>query len=423
MNYIEMSEQTLIFKPDDRGRRYFGVHMLTPFYDRINPYTKLKREKDIHDLEKDLTEETATKILTNLIPFVNSRPMNLAILLGVSYDVVRPDDDRRRFKDAVKFLLNAANEGEETLVVSIDPSFMPSPQGYDKLRTISACLASLLEDDTDKGATIIIPKVTITVNNNPVTDWLQYSSVDKETKKELSKYLLLTCTLMDMATKKSAVFHFIFLKYPLTSAYSKTPFDKRQNLFNIHSKEKTIETYIANEQCQYKDGGFYKAIEQLATQPTIQTVYFASAASAHTKSALIKNGEYYLPEKKLYEFGYSDLWYTDNRYLQGICDVLTLMRKIATAGKSVFFITLDTKQPAFAHPSIRVEYDPLYEKQAYAVPFLEDTTFDLSNPFISYGKYDPTKNNPFIPHRKVTGGKRTRKTSKKRSTRKHKRRV
>jgi hypothetical protein len=116
------------------------------------------------------------------------------------------------------------------------------------------------------------------------------------------------------------------------------------------------------------------------------------------------DGTLYKPKQSVREFGESNKWWVDNRYLQGFCEILTWMRKVAMAGKPVFFITLDRKHPTFAHSSVDIAYDPT-SSQPYLVPFVEDTTFSMNNPFEVYTP---------------KGGKRrqTRRMTKKRSTRK-----
>lgn len=376
---------------------YIADHILNSYYKSLN-------SSELHDVDQNLTEVKAATIVNSLVPYISSKPMNLAVLLGVAFDLVRPDDDRRRFKNAVKFLLDTVNEGDETFVLSVDPGFNILPIGFDKIRTIVKCIQTLTEGSD--------PEISITIHEDSRVNWLQYTTLDEATKKDFSKYKLLKYTLTDMKTKKSGIFNFMFLKYPLSSAYSSDPFSKKIDIIDIHKGTKTIDTYVADAKCQYTYDSFYKTIERVATQPTVKTVYFASAASSHNRSPIYINTEAYLPREKIYEFGVTNYWYTDNRYLQGICDILTLMRRIADSTKPVFFITLDSFQPTFAHPSVSLTYDPKYAKVPYLVPFNSTTTFDLSNPFVLHPEIKESK-----------GGKRKTRRSKKskeRKTRKQK---
>ena len=384
-------------KPD-----ILALDVLRRFYSKENPYYIGKRLTDrevnqtVNDLHINLTDEKVTSIINNLIPFVNATPRNLAVLFGVAYDLNNPDMDRRRFKEAVKFLLDTVEEGKETFVLSIDPEFTVLPIGFDSLRTIPKCMSTLVEDT-----------ISVTIHEDTKVNWLKNIRLTISQKKDLSKYFVLKYTLTDTVNNKSGVFYFMFLKYPLSSKYAANPFIKSKDMINIHKGVKTIDTYIANDLCQYDDNSFYKAIEKLATQPRIQSVYFASAVSSHDRNPLIINSKMYRPTEKIFEFGTINYWYTDNRYLQGICEVLTLMRRIAETAKPVFYIILDSLQPTFAHPSLHVIYDAKYPKAPYVVPFLPNTTFDLSNPFVYYKDYEENSN-------KAKGGKRkTRKQTRK----------
>jgi hypothetical protein len=337
----------------------------------------------------EIDTPTLVTILTNLSTFVSTKEsLDLAVLLGVAYDTIHPDYDRRRFKYALN-LLARNSTGRDQLVLCVDPNF--------SLANIAKTFATLVD------TTFHVDPLNIILDKK-VSYISEIELVDKNVP-------LIETTIVNAAGVSTKVY-FLFIKYALTSEHRRNIFFSDRNLINVQKGTKTISTYIEDEKCQYGKDTFYGALETLATQPTIKSVYVASSVSSHRIGFLeYNNTTFYKPQQTVREFGDTNKWWIDNRYLQGFCEILTCMKKIRDAGKPVFYINLDRIHPTFTHSSVEIAYDPS-SKEPYLVPFLEDTVFSKNNPFEIY-----------VPP--SVGGKRkqTRKASKKRSTRKHKRRV
>ena len=188
---------------------------------------------------------------------------------------------------------------------------------------------------------------------------------------------------------------------------------------NIQRKTITIQTYLDNSECKYTEDSFYGALERLAKNKSIKDVYLASAASSTDNRSLVQTTgqeKWYRSRHIVHEFGMQGRYFVGNRYLQDFCQLLSLMKNIADAGKSVSFITLDTRLPAFKHSSVALkEPNPasknfLHSEETYAVPFDKTTEFFVNDMFEEYIPKPPPKN--------AQGGRRKSRKQKRRTTRK-----
>jgi hypothetical protein len=400
-----------------------------------------------------MDEADVIKVLKILEGFVNGNTFNdyiagkkvkLVILLGTAYDSIKSDFDRRRFRSAVSYMLKKdpirLSEEEEDkyfqqyegiLYICIDPNFTP--------RNINTTLETLkeLKEFKEKNLLFFEPyKSDPPIFRAGLSTGLEAEEKTFEEEDPMKLYYMIPN-------------YFVFLNYPLTSAYSTGLGNKAANQLEIQEGNITIDTYLASEKCQVKDGTIYKALQDFAMIHTITELYVASAANAHRRDFLQTKNKLYKANRVTKEFGQISQWWIENRYLEDFCEMLSLMRNVADTGKPVYFLTLDRKFPSFSHPSIEYsryfpEYPNIYHPTFAA--FREATGLQ-SNSQKSYvervwqervGYNQSTESFPpvAIPIDKKTtfkkntlfteyvpkGGKQTRRI-RKRTTRKHKRRV
>lgn len=272
--------------------------------------------------------------------------VELGIFLGVAYDSVQSRHDRNRFSTALNFLIqNSASK--MNLVVCIDPEF-----NEENIQTLFSTLPSTTEKnhvDISMETLLVEP---LGINYNELEDLPFYD-------------------IYYPAERKRAFV--LFLRYALESNYSMGLGSKTSNQINIQERRKRLADYI--ERCEYSSDGVYGRLENLARSRKIRSVLFACSANIHAPGFISSsNNRYFLP-KLSYHFEREATWRIDNRYLEDLCEVLSLMNAIRVAEKPVFYLNLDTEFPALQHPTVRPTRAP------YKVPFLEDTNFHQNTLF------------------------------------------
>lgn len=344
-------------------------------------------------LNSQLTVSEATNLIDFLSYFFSDskNDYDLAYLMGVCYDTNHPDYDRRRFKESIRYLIKNSTV-DTNFVLCIDPNF--------KLRNIVATLSTLLKKSYDKDEKLeIIIKGTSTINWSAIAGMRKAKEIPNiiERAKKAIEYaapfkhfIMFNYTIKNEAGQ-SKQFYFMFLNFELPTAGGFPLGHRSQNLLNIQDGTKTLQTYLTDDICKYTNESFYGGLEKIAKMPCVQKVYVASAASSHNKGFLQTevNGKlkYYRSKYKVQEFGVKGRWYVDPRYLSDFCQLFTLMKNISDADKPVYFITLDTRLPAFKHPSVVLTEQNPASKNAYfsvppyAVPFNNSTEFFKNDMF------------------------------------------
>jgi hypothetical protein len=379
-------------------------------------------------LNMELTDSQATNLVDHLSNYFSwyaslpkPRVFDLAYLIGVCFDKEHSNYDRRRFKSAIRYLMENST-ATDTFVLSIDPNFL--------LANIAVTLSTLLRDE-DKIPLIVKGKdfKSIKISWNilatsyalkPITNGNEKTKKTQEYKDDFDHFPVLKFIVKN-SKGESKNFYFMFLKYPLPIAGGKSFGSRNLNLLNVQEGTKTIQTYLADADCKYTNESFFGALERLAKVKSIHSVYIGSAANSTDRNPLQKfeNGKesFYHSKYTVNEFGSSGRYYVGSRYLQDFCQVLSLMKNISDTGKPVYFITMDTRLPAFQHPSVVLTQRNPASKRAfesvetYAVPFDKDTTFFRNDMF---EEYKPAA----IPKKEREGGRR-RTRKQKRKTRKH----
>ncbi len=350
---------------------------------------------------------------------------DLAYLMGVAYDTNHPDYDRRRFKSAVEFLLKNST-APHAFVLCIDPNF--------SIQNILATLNTLVSDTRSrekklefvvKGDSYRYIKVpwelfASTQRVKEIVDLEEKKKKKAEYKTAFEHFPMIKFTVNDSEGNSKTV-SFLFLNFALPTAGGRSIGDRNINLVNIQEGKKTIHTYLAEADCKYTTDSFYGALERLAKNPSIHHVYLGSAANSTDRNPLHKyeNGKETVYRSKyiVNEFGEQGRFYIGSRYLQDFCQLISLMKNISDAGKPVSFLTMDTRLPAFRHPSVVLsQANPASKRtynsvEAYAVPFDETTSFFTNDMF---EEYTPAAN----PKKGTEGGRRKTRKQKRRTTRK-----
>jgi hypothetical protein len=339
---------------------------------------------------KEVDEARAIKILEYLtFVFQLKSDMDFAILMGVAFDSVQATYDRRRFKSSIRYILENST-ASETFVLAIDPNF--------GLMNILMTISKLLTKDfTGKRYSLTFSNIPERNIRDLLYGYFSYGLRDKTMaekmaiikplKEEFNDIKILVTTITDIDTGESHKFNFLFLNYALTSAYASSPF-VTNNIPNIQSGTKTLDTYLALDQCKVKEGTFYSALQALALSPKVNSVFFVSNVTTFSQGPF--SGEH----KKVYkarrvrrEFGAYSNWFIINRYIENLCEILSVMRNVSDSGKQVTYITLNRPYPAFQHKNVNVQLSESFEP--LGVPFDKNTTFFQNNLFIEESQEEP----------------------------------
>ena len=303
-----------------------------------------------------LQPAVALKAIESLGPFIEKEgPFHLGYFLGVAFDTVHSDYDRRRFKHALLHMLK--KEGAtKTLLVCIDPNFTQA--------NIARLMLILRKDQRNDSQTFLdfkdkpLPEQLIRVK-----DW---APQDLKTANEKLYTAISNIAFLKLTLEEKEVY-VLFLNVGLTSAYSPSIGSHLQNQLNIQRGTKTISNYTKS--CVYEPTSFYGLLEALAKKDQVSSLSIVSAATSHSQGAFTANNGHYAVTRIIREFGKNGAYRLDNRYFEDFCEILTLMKNVSDAGKPVVYINLEKNFPVFKHSSVTHKNTP------YEVPFKSNTEF------------------------------------------------